>query len=163
MSELSTLGWETALRWLLAAVLATWVLWWLLGLALVLVDRRLAARLGPPVLRALLVTGAVVATATPARAGSSGALEPLQGLALPERPLTQAPPPPPASPEAMGRPHVVVPGESLWSIVRDHSPGADDATTGAEVSRWHDANRDVIGPDPDLIHPGQHLDPPGAR
>ncbi|MCD9153579.1 LysM peptidoglycan-binding domain-containing protein [Aeromicrobium duanguangcaii] len=160
MDDLSTLGWETALRWLLAAVLAVWVLWWLLGLALALIDRRLAARLGPPLLRALLVTGAVVATATPARAGSpQGALD---GLALPERPLTQAPTAHRSTPPA-AEVHVVVAGESLWSIVRDHSPGADDDATVAEVARWHHANRDVIGPDPDLIHPGQRLDPPGAR
>ncbi|MBC9225758.1 LysM peptidoglycan-binding domain-containing protein [Aeromicrobium sp. 636] len=160
MVDLSTVGWESALRWLLAAALAAWALWWLLGLALVLVDRRLAARLGPPVLRALLVTGAVVATATPARAGSSGTLE---GLALPERPLTQAAPSPEPSPPPATRTHVVVAGESLWSIAQDHSPGGTAATTSTEVARWHDANRDVIGSDPDLIHPGQRLDPPGAR
>jgi len=26
--------------------------------------------------------------------------------------------------------------------------------------RWHAANRDVIGPDPDLLHPGQRLQHP---
>jgi len=61
------------------------------------------------------------------------------------------------------RAHIVLPGDSLWSIVRERAPDADDAHVEAAVERWHRANRAVIGDDPDLIQPGQRLDPPGAR
>jgi hypothetical protein len=165
MTDLSAVGWESALRTVLTAALGVWALWWALGLAVSLVDRRLAARIAPPMLRVLLITGAIVSTATPARAGQPGALDPLHGLQLPERPLTgsstaasQRPLPATATPA-----HVVLPGDSLWSIVSDRSPGARDERISADVRRWHRANRDLIGPDPDLIHPGQRLDPPGAR
>ncbi|GAA3532030.1 hypothetical protein AFL01nite_20190 [Aeromicrobium flavum] len=154
--------WESTLREVLAAALLLWGLWWVLVLLVSVVDRRLAARIAPPVLRALLVAGAVASTATPARAAPPEALDPLHGLHLPERPVTPtaaAPAPRPTATPA----HVVVPGDSLWSIARDHSPGADDARIAAEVRRWHATNRDVIGDDPELIHPGQRLDPPGAR
>jgi hypothetical protein len=53
---------------------------------------------------------------------------------------------------------VVRPGDSLWSIAREDLPaGASDADV---IARWHAvyaANRTLIGPDPDLIRPGQHL------
>ncbi|MBA4608364.1 LysM peptidoglycan-binding domain-containing protein [Aeromicrobium sp. Marseille-Q0843] len=159
MLDLSTSGPEEALRVVLAGVLALWITWWGLVLLVALADRRLAARLAPPLLRALLVTGAVVSVQSPARA-TPGGVETLHGLALPDRPLTAAPEPkrPPPEPSA----HVVAPGDSLWSIVRSRSPGADDASVGAAVDRWYRANRDVIGDDPDLIQLGQRLDPPGA-
>ncbi|MET1133470.1 MAG: LysM domain-containing protein [Aeromicrobium sp.] len=159
MLDLSAHGPEAALRAVLAGVLALWVAWWCLGLLLALADRRLAARLAPPLLRALLVTGAVVSVQSPARAAPGG-VEALQGLALPDRPLTATPAPVAPAPEPQA--HLVVPGDSLWSIVRDRSPGADDARLDAAVDRWYRANRAVIGDDPDLIQPGQRLDPPGA-
>ena len=37
---------------------------------------------------------------------------------------------------------------------------ADDAEVLSAVTRWHARNRHVIGPDPDLLHPGQRLVPP---
>ncbi len=46
---------------------------------------------------------------------------------------------------------VVRPGDSLWSLAGRHLRAAD---------AWPDlyaANRRLVGPDPDLIHPGQHL------
>lgn len=159
MLDLSAAGPEEALRVVLLAVLALWAAWWCLVLLVALVDRRLAARLAPPVLRALLVAGAVVSIQSPARAGPGG-VEPLQGLALPDRPLSAAPQP--VRPASESPSHVVAPGDCLWSIVRDRSPAADDARVGAAVDRWYRANRDVIGDDPDLIQPGQRLDPPGA-
>ncbi|SKB04375.1 LysM peptidoglycan-binding domain-containing protein [Aeromicrobium choanae] len=159
MLDLSTSGPEEALRVVLTGVLALWAMWWGLGLLLALADRRLAARLAPPLLRALLVTGVVVSVQSPARA-TPGGVESLQGLALPDRPLTTAPAPATSAPEPPV--HVVAPGDSLWSIVRGRSPGADDTSLGAAVDRWYRANRDVIGDDPDLIQPGQRLDPPGA-
>lgn len=149
---------EAALETVLALSLTAWTAWWLVTLAVALVDRRTAARFAPPVLRAILIGGAVLATTAPAHA--RGGIESLDGLALPERPVTpDRTPPDVRAPEAAT--HVVRPGECLWSIVRDHSPALEDSDVSAEVTRWHRANRDVIGPDADLIQPGQRLDPPG--
>lgn len=159
MLDLGHIGLDAALRTTLLLVLAVWAAWWVLGLLVAVVDPRLAARLGPPMLRALIVGGVAAATVAPAHAanGSAGALD---GLPLPERPLTPEPSKPAAPPPAEG--HVVAPGDTLWAIVRDHSPAASDAQVARGVARWHAANRDAIGPDPDLIRPGQHLYPPGA-
>jgi nucleoid-associated protein YgaU len=54
-------------------------------------------------------------------------------------------------------------GDTLWEIAAAHLPaGSDDAAVAAAWPRWYEANRDVIGPDPGLIHPGQVLTAPGA-
>jgi nucleoid-associated protein YgaU len=56
---------------------------------------------------------------------------------------------------------VVAPGDSLWRIAeRAEGPAQSPNRTAAEVGRWYAANRSVIGPDPDLIHPGLRLRPP---
>ena len=70
-------------------------------------------------------------------------------------------------PEAGARDHVVVRGDCLWHIAADrwreeHDRPATDAETAAAVQAWWTANADVIGPDPDLLLPGQVLDPPAA-
>jgi nucleoid-associated protein YgaU len=77
---------------------------------------------------------------------------------------------PPASPLLTGNPraaavveeHVVVRrGDSLWHIAgRYLGPTASAADIATEWPRWWNANRDVIGADPDLILPGQILRPP---
>ena len=53
---------------------------------------------------------------------------------------------------------VVRPGDSLWRIAeqRLHSSASADEVA-ALVHRLHHRNRGVIGPDPDLIRPGQRL------
>ncbi|TDE96088.1 hypothetical protein EXU48_07580 [Occultella glacieicola] len=60
--------------------------------------------------------------------------------------------------------HVVAPGESLWSIAADalagDRPDVTDADIAAAWPRWYSANAETIGPEPDLIHPGQELVPP---
>lgn len=54
--------------------------------------------------------------------------------------------------------HTVVAGESLWAIAAATLPGdATDADVAAAWPAWYDANASEIGPDPDLIHPGQVL------
>lgn len=54
-------------------------------------------------------------------------------------------------------------GDTLWSISAARLPGSPTvADIAAAWPRWYAANRDVIGPDPDLIHPGQRLTPPDA-
>lgn len=55
-------------------------------------------------------------------------------------------------------PVVVAPDDTLWGIAR-HELG-HSATRGDIDRRWHQwyhANHQVIGPDPDLILPGQTL------
>ncbi len=57
-------------------------------------------------------------------------------------------------------PHGVVVhrGDTLWAIAaRDLGPDATDAEVAAHWPRWYAANRAVIGPDPDLVLPGQVL------
>ncbi|MEV6413045.1 LysM peptidoglycan-binding domain-containing protein [Kribbella sp. NPDC051718] len=57
--------------------------------------------------------------------------------------------------------HVVKAGDSLWSIAAAEL--GPDATTDAIAARWpqwYEANRHQIGPNPNLIHPGQVLTPP---
>jgi hypothetical protein len=49
----------------------------------------------------------------------------------------------------------------VWGIAAEHlGARADAAAIAGATQRWYLANRHVIGPDPDLIHPGQHLVPP---
>jgi hypothetical protein len=61
---------------------------------------------------------------------------------------------------------VVEPGDTLWAIAADRldpeRAAADpaDAEVAAAVSRWHQANRKVLGANPDLIHPGTVLHQP---
>lgn len=53
---------------------------------------------------------------------------------------------------------VVRPGDSLWSITAAAlGPAASHAEVAAAWPRLYAANRAVVGPDPDLIHPGQRL------
>jgi hypothetical protein len=83
----------------------------------------------------------------------------LEGLPLPDR-----------ASGSTGHVVVVRPGDTLWRIARDtlgDTLGADSrdraahepspAALAGAVARLHAANRDVIGDDPDLIRPGQHL------
>lgn len=60
--------------------------------------------------------------------------------------------------------HVVVPGESLWTIAAQHlGADADDERIAALWPRIHADNAEIIGTDPGLIHPGTHLRIPGSR
>jgi len=57
---------------------------------------------------------------------------------------------------------VVRRGDSLWGIAaRQLGADARPAAIAAQWPRWYAANRHVIGADPDVIHPGQRLRPPG--
>jgi hypothetical protein len=54
-------------------------------------------------------------------------------------------------------------GDTLWDIAAAHlSADATDAEIADEWQRWFQANRSVIGPDPDLILPGQVLRVPDS-
>lgn len=52
----------------------------------------------------------------------------------------------------------VRPGDSLWLLAaRALGPSASDADVASYARRIHAANVAVIGADPDLLHPDQHL------
>jgi hypothetical protein len=66
------------------------------------------------------------------------------------------------SPPAAGSDRVVVHrGDTLWDIVRRRlGPHASDAEVARVWPHWHAANLTVIGPDPDVLLPGQILRAP---
>ena len=99
---------------------------------------------------ALLFTTVIVAGASsPAHAESTRDLE---GLTLPDRPMVVA---------RAATTVTVTSGDTLWGLAADSLP---DRSSAADIvtacARWYAANRRVIGPDPDLILPGQVLTPP---
>ena len=58
---------------------------------------------------------------------------------------------------------VVRRGDTLWSIAARHlGPEPSDAEIAQAWPAWHEANREVVGPDPDRLLPGQVLQTPGA-
>lgn len=145
--------------------------------------RRLVALLLGVGLLAAPVVGALPAqadrtVATAPSGGQSG--EPPAGPPALERWTPDRPAPPvvpagrPAEPLALlvSRPHrgravsdhvVVRRGDTLWDIAaRALGPDASAAEIAASWPRWHATNRSTIGPDPDLILPGQLLRPPGT-
>ncbi len=149
-----------AIASLIQLTLASWVLI-VIGLAQVVGTSRIVRAITPAALRRGLFVGAAGALAmAPAQADravaphhASAQPHSLDGLRLPDRPLTTAP---------QVRPAVVVqPGDTLWAIAaRSLPPGSSDTDIAVECSRWYAANRTAIGNDPDLIHPSQRLNPP---
>jgi resuscitation-promoting factor RpfA len=61
--------------------------------------------------------------------------------------------------------HTVRPGDTLWGIAAAHLPPAwrSPATIDRYWRQVYRANRAVLGPDPDLIHPGTRLRVPRYR
>ncbi len=58
---------------------------------------------------------------------------------------------------------VVRRGDSLWAIAARHlGPDASDDEIARAWPAWFEANRDVVGDDPDLLQPGQLLRAPHA-
>lgn len=119
----------------------------------------------PRILRSVLFAGTAGAIAiTPAqadqgappsrdRAATSVTTHTLSGLPLPDRPLAFSP--------RLDTTVIVQPGDTLWAIARRSLPdGASDADVVRSCQRWFDANRAVIGSDPNLIQPTQHLRSP---
>ena len=115
--------------------------------------RGLAVALTPRILRGVVFAGFAGALTVPgAHAEDRG----VDGLRLPDRPHVAA-----SEPQRLQYTVVVRRGDTLWDIAQTHlGSHAALATTTRAVERWHDTNRDVIGSDPDLIHPGQRLVPP---
>ena len=65
-----------------------------------------------------------------------------------------------------GQTYTVVAGDTLWGIARDILERSGDLSTGADIAvAWkmiYSTNTDVVGPDPNLILPGQVLTIPGG-
>jgi nucleoid-associated protein YgaU len=128
---------------------------------------------------AAVALGLGLAVAAPALSACSAATEPaaaMQSLPLappvPDWPAAVSPPAPSAAspsvdpvPDWAAGEHVVVRGDCLWDIAaadlrtRTGSDPTDDDVARA-VEAWWTANADVIGPDPDLLLPGQVLRAP---
>ncbi|WP_226832229.1 LysM peptidoglycan-binding domain-containing protein [Brachybacterium sp. FME24] len=107
---------------------------------------------------------------SPETSGASGAEAPSAPADAPQDDTPPAPSPrtepsgdPTAAPQSAST-VVVRPGETLWSITDDLlSPTPDHPSEIATA--WpllHEANRDVIGTDPDLLEPGQVLTVPDS-
>jgi hypothetical protein len=158
-----------------AAGLTAWAVWaWgVLGLALT------AASLAPGLIgssarllvRVVLPSGARRGAALALGIGLGVAAPVLVGvpqdsgrpvLAAAVTPVTVTPAGVPDWPaEQTASAHVVVPGDCLWDIASGRLGAAPtDAEIAAAVPAWWSVNAEVIGPDPDLILPGQVLRPP---
>ena len=145
----------------LLVALAGWVLkgcavWAVLVLAGAAVEAASAGRVRatswvatpPAVRRALLAAlGVLLVGAAP------GPVAAARGpLPVPVRPSGAAHP--------ASRVVTVRPGDTLWSLAEAGLPrGTDDAQVLAAVHRWYARNRVAIGPDPDLLLPGERLRP----
>ena len=90
---------------------------------------------------------------------------------VPDRPAPSTAEHPPAAvpdwPAPAAGEHVVLRGECLWGIAagdlaRRTGGTPTDAAVATAVDAWWQANDAVIGPDPDLLLPGQVLRPPPA-
>lgn len=138
--------------WVLLAVALSWVH------APLPILRALTPRL---LRRALFAGTASVLVLSPVHADrvvapSRATTHDVAGLRLPDRPVAAASPNP-ERPE----PVIVRTGDTLWAIAARSLPtGATDAEIARACAQWHEANRDVIGHDPNLIFPMQRLVPP---
>ncbi len=172
---------EAVVRLCLLAALCGWMIWALISLVVAIFDRELAIRIAPKLLKGLLAVSAAAATTVPAHADSPATN--LDGLQLPDRPsitasaqtssaATGTPPaklPLPSTQQnstqqdSTQQTIVVQAGDCLWSIVEAKNVAASDQTIAKSVAAWHRANRSVIGPNPDLLQPGQRLTEPGEK
>lgn len=148
--------------------------WWSLGVSLATwstLTRRagrvhgLAARLSPPLARRAVATllGATLAAGAAAPvAAAEGQPAPRPGVAAGPGLAAWSADRPAASAGVPGREVVVRAGDTLWDLAaRALGPDAEPAQVDRAWRRWYAANRAVIGPDPDLLHPGQRLRAPG--
>ena len=117
----------------------------------------------------------VAGVSGPALASSGSGETTLAGLPLPDRAVADAPKEPwtgrsqaqardqaqARSTNDLGDLITVRAGDSLWSIARaELGPGAGDREIDTRWRALYAANRSEIGPDPDLVRPGQRLRPP---
>ena len=130
--------------------------------------------IAPPALgMAMVVATPAVAAAEEASVGgvpdwpaSAAPAAPTPGPAAPPAPAVPGGDALPDWPPAINaQEHVVVRGDCLWDIAeRRLTATAGSTPTTADVAdavqAWWQANAEVIGPDPDLLLPGQVLRPP---
>ena len=141
---------------LVQLTLSSWVLL-TVTLCLVRAPAPMVRAVAPRVLRRALFAGTAGALAlSPVHAdrvaSPSQPRHDLAGLRLPDRPVAATPP------VTRRQTLVVRPGDTLWAIAARSLPsGATDAEIARACAQWHDANRDVIGDDPNLIFPKQRL------
>jgi hypothetical protein len=113
------------------------------------------------------LAGALVPGLAPPASAATSADQTVPDWPLPPPPARSAPVPDwPTGPESSAPERVVVRGDCLWHIAADALLGdlgrlPTDGEVATAVPAWWSANVDVIGPDPDLLVPGQVLRPPG--
>ncbi|WP_062463526.1 LysM peptidoglycan-binding domain-containing protein [Demequina soli] len=107
------------------------------------------------------VTATATATATVATPAATDGAADAPAARTPAAPAAPAAPPRASTDAATV--HVVVAGECLWTIAAGMlGPDAGDAAVADAWPALYAANRDRIGPDPDLILPGLALEVPAA-
>lgn len=124
-----------------------------------LVRRLVLAACGVAVGAALLTPGAQASTSHPP-------LDRIAGLPMPERATDGPRHPAPASAAASATTDRVVvhSGDTLWSLAEARLPHATSAAdVDAAWRRLYAANRERIGPDPDLVRPGLVLTDPSSH
>lgn len=169
--DLSAGSFDRLLPQLAAVALAgclAWCWWVTTWTAVGAARGRVTTTIGcPRSVQRLLVTlcgVAAVSAAAPALAdpgtGSGPSHHLIAGLQLPDRATTG----PLITGPSTAPPLVVRPGDTLWGLaVGALPPGASDAEITAGWHALYAANRDAVA-DPDLIYPGQVLDPaPGKH
>jgi nucleoid-associated protein YgaU len=110
------------------------------------------------------VIGASVAgTTTPTQSAAPTSTAPIASTE-PPAPASAAPTTTPTVPAAPADPsatapagtYTVKPGDSLWRIAKAQGTGSNSAIA-AKVSAIYTANRELIGPNPSVLRPGQVL------
>ena len=144
----------------LAGTLA-WTGWCLLVLVTAAehAGRASTVPLAPPGRRAAAAAclGLAVVAGTAAAAGAGPGGPRLDGLPLPDRPLG------PAAPTHGTAVVTVRSGDTLWGLAAARLPATAPAAAVDHSWRgWYAANRRTVGPDPDLLIPGQRLVPPAT-
>jgi hypothetical protein len=181
--DVVVLAWAAGLAWLVWA-------WGVLGLALTAATAvpGLLGRAAGALLRLVLPAAArraaavalgvglgvglgapVFASAAPPAVAASAPARPQAGntaLPVPDWPAAVPADPVPDWPGPAPGDHVVVRGDCLWDIaaarlVSDTGRPPTDGEIAEAVHAWWTTNAAVIGPDPDLLLPGQVLQPPG--
>ncbi|MGY1604157.1 LysM peptidoglycan-binding domain-containing protein [Geodermatophilus sp. SYSU D00815] len=179
--DVVVLAWAALLAW------SVWA-WGAVGLALTAAGALpgLAGAAARCLLRVVLPAGARRATAValgigigaglgaPALAVAAPAAPPVTAApdwprtpagTAPDWPQVEAPAAASEAPAPAGDEHVVVRGDCLWDIAEAYLRRTTGAVPGDRaiadaVTAWWSANAAVIGPDPDLLLPGQVLHPP---
>ena len=117
------------------------------------------------------VAGPLLGTATALVATPASAAVPVSAVgdvpdwSVPAAHPQTAPVPDWPTAERVAGSHVVVRGDCLWHIAatrlaEERSRTPTDADVATAVHAWWTANADVMGPDPDVLFPGQVLRPP---